>query len=279
MKRSDYRDLVGDEYLVKSMVQLEQDPGKELQPWAIERLTAWGLGKPTDQGFFLNKRGRQIAYHFSEYLSQRNLEDSRDLISRMDIAADHRVLDIGCGIGQSLVALGQVGFKFGVGADCDFTNLEMFSALRDTSDLKNRVAVGADAEALPFREAIFDRILCRVTLMYVRVPLVIENISRVAADQALVYLHLTDVWFYLRKFLKLNWEGGGVPFALVNGLFLQSLGSQIRLSTGRTFNYQTVATVSRLLRRHGFEVLSVYSHKNFRPSLRQPKILARRSRS
>jgi len=279
MNRSDYRELVQNESLVEAIVKLHQNPLEELQLWAAKRLTRWGLGKSTNQGFLLNKRGRQIAYQFSEYLSQRNIEYSRDLISRLDITADHRVLDIGCGMGQSLVALSESGFRLGVGVDCDLANLEMFSALRDTSDLKNLVTVGASAEELPFQESVFDRILCRVTLMYVNVPVAIKNISRVAADQALLYLHLTDAWFYLRKLLKLNWEGGGVPFALVNGLLLQSVGLQIQLRTGRTFNYQTVGTVIRLLKRNGFEILSVYSHRSFRPTGSQPKILARRSRS
>ena len=168
-----------------------------------------------------------------EYETQVEAGGTYSLRSLLELRPESRILDVGCGAGQTLAALAPSS-SLGIGLEFDSTCLEIFAALRDVERLKNVVAVRADAEHLPFRDGVFDCVVCRVVLMYVRVPLVIQEIARVSADKALVYLHLTDVWFYLRKFLTLQWERGGVPFALINGLLLQTLGVQIPVRTGRT---------------------------------------------
>jgi len=138
--------------------------------------------------------------------------------------------------------------------------------------------VRGDAERLPFADASFDRVLCRVVLMFVRVPRALAEIARVTAPGGVVYLHLTDAWFYWRKLLRGQLERGGVPLALLNGALLATIGAQIDAGRGRTMSFQIAGGVARALRRLGFEILEIEHPPGPRlaQERRQPKVIARK---
>lgn len=82
------------------------------------------------------------------------------LLSVADPQPGCRVLDVGCGAGQTVAALrtrvGQAGLVVGVDLVA-----EMIAAGPTTADL-----VVADAEALPFKDAAFDLVTCRAAIMH-----------------------------------------------------------------------------------------------------------------
>ncbi len=244
----------------------------------LDDLIQRGLCEVSAPGPRVTRLGRSLAYHLAEYRTQIEAGAAAGFVSKLELRRDSRVLDVGCGAGQSLVALMRGQPRMGVGLEFDEVALAMFAALRDFEGTTNAIPVRGDAERLPFGNASFDRVLCRVVLMHVRVLPTLAEIARVCAPGGLVYLHLTDFWFYWRKLLRGRWERGGVPFALANGLLLQLLGRQIRMRATRTMNYQTVATVIRRLERLGFEILSIerQHEKPLAKGYPQPKILARR---
>ena len=244
----------------------------------VATLVAGGLCTTEEGRPQLTRLGRSVSYHLSEHRIQIEQGAADRFVSRLDVRQDSRVLDIGCGAGQSLVALTRQQPRVAVGIELDPTALAIFAAIRELEQMPRAFSVRGNAEILPFADSSFDRVLCRVVLMHVRVLPALAEIARVSAAGALVYLHLTDFWFYWRKLLKLRLERGGVPFALVNGLLLQTIGRQIRMRATRTMSYQTVGSISRRLERHGFEIVSIEQNRDRRlgPDHRQPKILARR---
>ncbi len=272
------RQLLREPPLRAALEQLANGNLQDLSETLAEPLLAGQLCEPDDNGLRLTRLGRGIAYHLSELRIQLENGGADTYVSQLDIRHDSKVLDIGCGAGQSLVALSREQPRLGVGLEFDPVALALFAAIRDVEQLPGVDAVRGNAETLPFADSSFDRIICRSVLMHVRVLPTLAEIARVCADGGLVYLHLTDFWFYLRKLLRARWERGGVPFALVNGLLLQSFSRQIRMRATRTMSYQTVGSISRRLDGLGFDVIAVEQDRRqlMGPRHRQPKILARK---
>ncbi|MEM7586082.1 MAG: class I SAM-dependent methyltransferase [Acidobacteriota bacterium] len=272
------RRLLREPPLREALAELARGEGSTLGARALEPLITGRLCERTPDGPRLTRLGRGIAYHLSELRIQIEEGGAKQYVSRLDIRSDSRILDVGCGAGQSLVALSEQRPALTAGIDFDPVALALMAAVRDVEQLPTLFAVRANAERLPFADGSFDRIICRSVLMHVRVLPTLAEISRVCTEGGLVYLHLTDFWFYWRKLLRARWERGGVPFALLNGLLLQTLGRQLRMRATRTMSYQTVGSVRRTLMRYGFEILEVERHQQgvMGERHRQPKILARR---
>ncbi|MEM7351845.1 MAG: class I SAM-dependent methyltransferase [Acidobacteriota bacterium] len=264
-----------------ALERLARQPDLGVETPLAERWITEGLCEGSAASPRLTQLGRSLAYHLAEYRSQIEDGDALRFVAPLDVQPDSRVLDIGCGGGQSLIALLRQGPRLGVGLEWDPTALGIFTALRDFEQIGNALPVRGNAEVLPFADCSFDRILCRVVLMHVRVLPALAEIARVCAEDGLVWLHLTDFWFYWRKFLRLRWEHGGVPFALLNGFLLQIFGTQIPMRATRTMSYQTPAGIARRLEGYGFEILAIEEERRNRlaTSHRQPKILARLRRS
>jgi SAM-dependent methyltransferase len=165
-----------------------------------------------------------------------------------------------------------------VGLEIDPGAMAIFNAVCAQAGLPRFLGVLGDAQQLPFPDRTFDRVLCRGGLAFVRVPVALAEIARVTAPGGLVYLHLSDGWFFLRKLLRGQLEHGGAPLALVNGALLALTGRQIVVGRSRTMNFQTVGGISRRLARLGFTVERVIrTPGNPLTSERlQPKIVARR---
>src|SRR5437867_7613895 len=85
---------------------------------------------------------------------------------------DRRVLDVGCGAGQTLIACYGDRRAFGIDVDLD--------ALKLGRSLTNRVAFVCGAtEHLPFRDCGFDVVIARVSLPYTDLRLSLPEIRRV----------------------------------------------------------------------------------------------------
>lgn len=115
----------------------------------------------------------KIQYHLSELAIAKDLRDPRQ--SAPDIPKSARIiLDIGCGIGQSLVALNLRNVTLSVGLDIDFECLSYGRKQINSIDLVN-----GSGNNLPFKDSSFDFIFSRVSLPYTNIPKSICEISRV----------------------------------------------------------------------------------------------------
>ncbi|MDX2168968.1 MAG: class I SAM-dependent methyltransferase [Deltaproteobacteria bacterium] len=238
------------------------------------RLTAWGL---VDAGG-ATRFGRSIAYNLMEYRTQITRGAARDLVDLLRLTPDARVLDIACGAGQTLAAFAPAHPRLVVGLEIDPGAMAIFNAVCAQAGLPRCLGIRGDAQQLPFPAGSFDRVLCRGGLAFVRVPVALTEIARVTAPGGLVYLHLSDGWFFLRKLLRGQLENGGAPLALLNGALLAATGRQIVVGRSRTMNFQTVGGITRRLDRLGFDVLQVIRTPGnpLTTERLQPKILARK---
>ncbi len=151
-----------------------------------EVLVAGRLCDLAPPGPRITRLGRTVDYHLAEYRTQVEDGAAQRYLSRLEIGADSRVLDIGCGAGQRLIALLRDQPRLGGGVELDPAALAVFTAFRELEGLHTALPVRANAEALPFADDSFDRVLCRVVLMYVRVLPALAEIARVSAPGALV---------------------------------------------------------------------------------------------
>src|SRR5438105_5787661 len=113
------------------------------------------------------------AYHLQE------LQIARDTRARGHIMPElgtdvRRILDVGCGAGQTLIAGGLPPHARAIGLDVDFAALQLGKTLT------NRVGfVCATGKSLPFCDAYFDVAISRVALPYMNLENAVRELARV----------------------------------------------------------------------------------------------------
>jgi len=172
-----------------------------------------------------------------------------------------RVLEVGCGFGQVLLALSRGRSPAQMtGVDLDRELLRFGTLLCESAPAAVSVPrfLVADALHLPFANRSFDLVICRVVLMSLPVRAALKELARVVADDGRLYLHLTEARFYVRDFWRGRWKGS--LLAMLNGSLLAILSAQICLR-GLWNNFQTVRWVRKVLREEGLSVIGVERNK------------------
>ena len=162
-----------------------------------------------------------------------------------------RVLDVGCGAGQSLIAAYPDRTSFGV--DIDFESLQFGKTLSDRTCLVNSVA-----EALPFKDNHFDLVFSRVCLPYTNIPASLREMRRVLKANG-------RVWLSLHPF-SISWEQakrssakGKVYFAyiLLNSLIFHLFQREVSFLGKRYETFQTERGIRRALLQSGFDDVQI----------------------
>src|ERR1051326_5002348 len=114
-----------------------------------------------------------LDYHRLEFSIAVNPDDSRRIMP--DVSAHHRrILDVGCGAGQTLIASNLRENVCAVGVDLDH------AALTYGRQQTTRIHfVRSEGEALPFANNSFDLLICRVALPYMHVERALREMFRV----------------------------------------------------------------------------------------------------
>ncbi len=113
------------------------------------------------------------AYHLYELEIARSLDDGRRVMPR--IGPQHRrVLDLGCGAGQTMLASDLPSQVWAAGVDVDFDALLLGQELAAPLAFVNGLA-----EALPFADDTFNLVIARVVLPFVRIRPALVEIGRV----------------------------------------------------------------------------------------------------
>jgi ubiquinone/menaquinone biosynthesis C-methylase UbiE len=180
-------------------------------------------------------------------------------------AGHRRVLDVGCGAGQTLIA-GVVGDgRECFGVDVDPSALSLGRSL--STELRLACASG---EALPFRSASFDLVICRVALPYMHVATAVGEMGRVLRPGG-------EVWLVIHPFrMALSWLWRSLRerrlraaafrcFVIVNGLVLHLTGRQMAVPVGRNRRetFQTRRSITRALVRAGFAEVRTERGRHF----------------
>ncbi|MGH9406069.1 MAG: class I SAM-dependent methyltransferase [Terriglobia bacterium] len=168
-----------------------------------------------------------------------------------------RIIDVGCGNGASLRLAGACSCRLCVGVDIDL------EALRDAK-LRMPWAhfVMAAGERLPFKDAAFDHLICRVGLVLMPIRPCLAEMNRVLEPGGTASLNMHDVRFAAKDLARVvpllsGRALAGRLWAIVNGLAFVVTGTNYRLPKARGLNgwetWQTRGSMRRALRRFGFE--------------------------
>lgn len=203
-------------------------------------------------------------YHRLELSIAANPDDKRRIVPRVE-ARHRRILDVGCGAGQTLLGCNLDEGVFAIGLDTDESAIALGKQL--TTSIHFVVGEGA---ALPFADGCFDLVICRVALPYMHVARALSEMSRVSVVGG-------DLWLVLHPFdMTVRELGANITrlqlkaglyrtWVLANGLALHALGRQWRWPSGAGGyeTWQTNKSMTRALRAAGFEQIQITRDSHF----------------
>ena len=211
-----------------------------------------------------------LDYHRLELSIAVNPDDARRILPAVS-ARHRRILDVGCGAGQTLIASNLEEGVLAVGADLDYLALAY-----GRQQAKNINFVRAAGEALPFKNDSFDLVICRVALPYMHVERALREMFRVLDETGELWLVLhplsmtaTELFANLRQ---LNSKATIYRlWVLGNGLTLHLFGKQWRwpLHPKRYESWQSAARTRRMLLTAGFHEINVNRDNHFVISARK----------
>src|SRR5262249_51148100 len=124
------------------------------------------------------------AYHLSELRIASSDSDPRKILPMIPSGCT-RILDVGCGAGQTLIASKLPVAHFLCGIDIDRLALQLGRKIAPQSQF-----VQVRGESIPFRAGSFDMASCRVALPYLRVNAALNEFYRVLNPGGKIWLVL-----------------------------------------------------------------------------------------
>lgn len=178
-------------------------------------------------------------------------------------AKHKRILDVGCGMGQTLFAARLPNDVEAYGVDRDMEAIEAGRRLAPP----NIKLMCAGGEKLPFQDEYFDLVFSRVALPYMDINKALREISRVLKTGGDLWFTLHPASKVLSKAKRLAWDGNfrGIAassYVLLNGILFNCFGIQISF-LGRRETFQTVSGIMRAMKRAGLVCLPVQTSTHF----------------
>lgn len=174
-----------------------------------------------------------------------------------------RILDVGCGMGQSLLAAQLPSDVEAYGVDCD---MEAIEAGRRLAPPNIKLAC-APGEKLPFEYKYFDLVFSRVALPYMEINKALREMSRVLKGGGDVWLALHPVSMVFSR-AKRSARGGNVKdvlfcsYVLLNGALFNWFGIQFSF-LGHQETFQTLGGMARAMKRAGLTCLPMQTSEHF----------------
>ncbi len=187
-----------------------------------------------------------LAYHQGELRVALDASNPQRLVPDVEGAAS--ILDIGCGAGQTIVALGCGGRSTGVDIDVDALRHAASGAMGESL----RVAA-AQGEHLPFRDGAFDFVFSRVALPYMNIPAALSEMHRVLRPGGRLWLALHPIAIPAEQFRRGNLRGKvHAAYTIANGVWFHLTGRTVRLGARLNESIQTERGMRLALGRAGF---------------------------
>jgi ubiquinone/menaquinone biosynthesis C-methylase UbiE len=206
---------------------------------------------PAISQYFVEENMSSIGYHLSELEIAKSPNDPRCILPEI-LEKETRILDIGCGIGQSFVSLALNG-RTCVGLDIDEEALK-YGIQNFGADV---FFVLAAAEKIPFPSQSFDLVFSRVSLPYSNIPKALREIRRVLRKGGRVWmtLHGRDMAkHYLAEAIAARDAKRliHVLYIILNGYLLKQFGFVVPFLTGQYESWQEPKSMVRMLSENGF---------------------------
>lgn len=196
-------------------------------------------------------------YHLNELCIAKTAGHPQRILPPV-LKGDLRILDLGCGAGQTLIA---TKFEPGatiIGLDVDESALSLGRQLDKTISF-----VCARAESLPFQNEYFDFVFSRVAVPYMHVHQSLAEIWRVLKRGGRIWLVLHPYSMVLKESLgalrRLQIRRVIVClYVIANGIALNSLGKEFHLPFRKDYyeSFQTINGIRKLLRKIGFDEIT-----------------------
>jgi ubiquinone/menaquinone biosynthesis C-methylase UbiE len=191
-----------------------------------------------------------LAYHQGELQVALDRRNPQRLVPEPGSA--QAILDIGCGAGQTIIALG--AGRRSTGIDIDVSALG-FAASGDMGE-SLRVA-GARGEQLPFRDGVFDYVYSRVAIPYMDIPAALAEMHRVLRPGGRLWLALHAIEIPAAQFRRGNLRGKiYAAYTILNGLWFHVTGRTFRLTSRICESIQTRRGMRIALARAGFTAVA-----------------------
>lgn len=193
-------------------------------------------------------------YHLAELSVVREMSDARRIVPAF-ACEGWDVLDVGCGIGQTLMAPELSMARERHGIDIDAEAIALGRTLHPELTLSRAVA-----ERIPYPDRRFDLVFSRVALPYTNIPVALREMFRVTRSGGRIWLTLHP-WGRERTHLKRAMETVSLKrlidrsYVLLNGALFTLLGRCVRRPWKREPSYESIQSVGgirRALRRAGF---------------------------
>jgi len=201
-------------------------------------------------------------YHLREL--QIALDPTHPAHSLPKVNPGEKVLDIGCGAGQTLIAAcpyrvsGEGGWcatcrrndcpTWGHGIDVDEQALKLGSQWTRRMILRL-----GDACHLPYGDAEFDLVVSRVALVYTDLPRSVREMRRVLRPGGRIWLTMYPFYMVTRQCRGRNWKGLlYLAYVALNGVYFHFTLRTFALA-GKRESWQTESAMRRLLQRAGFQ--------------------------
>ncbi len=181
--------------------------------------------------------------------------------------ASKKVLDIGCGAGQTLIAAYPDRVSYGI--DIDAAALRLGSRITDCVRFTR-----SRAECLPFADSQFDLVISRVAIPYTDIQTTLKEIRRVLKPGGELWVTLHTFSMVARN-LHLRTLKSHLSFAyvLANSALFHLAQRQFDVM-GRFESFQTPKGIHRALERNGFEDIRISLEKHFVVQARIPGLAA-----
>ncbi len=215
------------------------------------------------QGIVTMSMNSKIAYHLRELEIARNPESPQYAMPEFS-KNDQAILDMGCGIGQTLVGSQLERDKLLVGLDIDLECLNFGSR-----HFGNITFVNGTAERLPFQNNSFDFVISRVALPYTNIPNSLAEIARVLKENGRVWFTMHS-FSMTKKHLKesiLKFEIKEVvyrSYVIANGLFFHFFGRLFYFPVNKRYeSFQTESAMEECMKKIGFKEICVQEGNHF----------------
>lgn len=203
-------------------------------------------------------------YHQLELSIATDPKDPRRIMPTVN-AKHRRILDVGCGAGQTLIGSNLSAGVVAIGLDLDHSALMLGKKLSSAIHF-----VSGRGESLPFRNQTFDLVICRVALPYMHIASALSELARVMVEGGDIWLVLHPLSMTAKEFgtnvARLQLKAGLYRmWVLMNGLTLNTVGKQWHWP-GNPALYETWQTsdgMKRVLLSAGFDQIRIEREKHF----------------